>query len=225
MEEVKLLSFWPSPVGMRVQIGLEEKGVKYEFQEENLTVDKSELLLRMNPVYKKIPVLIHNGNPICESLIILQYIDEAWPASKQFLPSNPYDRALARFWADFVDKKLLDAGSRIIRSKGEALEEAKREMVENLEHLEGALKQMSKGGPYFGGDEFGFVDIAFIPSAAWFHTHETIGNFKLPFETRYPLLHAWAKKCKERESVNKVLPAPERVLEIVLQVRKKIVVD
>ncbi|KAH9290237.1 hypothetical protein KI387_034354, partial [Taxus chinensis] len=105
MEEVKVLNFWPSPFGMRVRIGLEEKGVKYEYQEENIMVNKSDLLLRMNPVYKKIPVLIHNGNPICESLIILQYIDEAWPASQPFLPSNPYDGALARFWADFVDKK------------------------------------------------------------------------------------------------------------------------
>ncbi|KAH9290582.1 hypothetical protein KI387_034699, partial [Taxus chinensis] len=70
MEEVKVLSFWPSPFGMRVQIGLGEKGVKYEYQEENLAV-KSDLLSRMNPVHKKIPVLIHNGKPICESLIIL----------------------------------------------------------------------------------------------------------------------------------------------------------
>ncbi|KAH9290213.1 hypothetical protein KI387_034330 [Taxus chinensis] len=179
----------------------------------------------MNPAHKKIPVLIHNGNPICESLITLQYIDEAWSASKRFLPSYPYDRALARFWADFVNKKIYDNGSRITKSKGEAQEEAKRDMLENLEHLERALNQISKGGPYVGGEEFGFLDIAFIPFASWFLTYETIGNFKLPFETRYPLLHPWVKKCMERESVNKVLPTPERVLEFVLEPRKKIVVN
>ncbi|KAH9293309.1 hypothetical protein KI387_041487 [Taxus chinensis] len=225
MGEVKVLSFWPSPFGMRVQIGLEEKGVKYEFQEENITVNKSDLLLRMNPVHKKIPVLIHNGKPICESLIILQYIDEAWPASKQFLPSEPYDRALSLFWADFVDKKIFGPGFRIMRSKGDALEEAKRDLLENLEYLEGALKEMSKGGPYFGGEEFGFLDIAFVAFMPWFHTYETIGNFKVPFETRFPLLYAWDKKCMERESVKKILPTPERVLEFVLQVIKKFVVD
>ncbi|KAH9312387.1 hypothetical protein KI387_027422 [Taxus chinensis] len=225
MEEVMVLSFWPSPFAMRVQIGLEEKGVRYEYQEENVMVNKSDLLLRTNPVFKKVPVLIHKGNPICESLIILQYIDEAWPTSQPFLPSDLYDHALARFWADFIDKKIFDAGSRIVRSKWDALEEAKRDMVENLEHLEGALKQMLKGGPYFGGEEFGFLDIALIPFAPWFHTHEIIGNFKLPFETRFPLLHAWVTKCMERESVQKIVPTPERFLELALQLRKKFVVD
>ncbi|KAH9290215.1 hypothetical protein KI387_034332, partial [Taxus chinensis] len=106
MEVVKMLKMRVSAFRMRVQIGLEEKGIKYEYQEENIAINKSELLLRMNPVHKMIPVLIHNGNPICESLIILQYSDQAWPTSMQFLPSDPYDRELARFWSDFLDKKL-----------------------------------------------------------------------------------------------------------------------
>ena len=104
-EQVKVLNLWASPFGMRVLIRLEEKGVKYEYQEENLS-SKSELLLQMNPVHKKIPVLIHNGNPVCESLIILEYIDEAWASSNPFMPSNAYDRARARLWADFVDTKV-----------------------------------------------------------------------------------------------------------------------
>ncbi|KAH9290240.1 hypothetical protein KI387_034357 [Taxus chinensis] len=164
-----------NPFGMRVQIGLEEKDVKYEYQVENLAGNKSELLLRMNPVYKKIPILIHGVKPICKSLVILQYIDEAWPASWPFLPSDPYDRALSRFWAEFVDKKIFDAGFRMIKSKGEGLEQAKRDMLENMGHLEGALKQMPKGGPYFDGEEFGFLDIAYIPFVTWFHTHEILG--------------------------------------------------
>ncbi|KAH9290204.1 hypothetical protein KI387_034321, partial [Taxus chinensis] len=212
MGVVKMLNMQVSAFGMRVQIGLEEKGVKYEYQEENIALNKSEILLQMNPVHKMIPVLIHNGSPICESLIILQYIDEAWPTSLQFLPSDPYDRALARFWADFVDKKIYEAGSRIIRFEGEDQEEAKCDMLENLDYLEGALKQMSKGRPYFGGGEFGYLDIAFISFVPWFHTYESIGNFKLPLETRFHLLHAWIEKCMERESVKKAAPPPEMVL-------------
>ncbi|MCI25428.1 glutathione S-transferase, partial [Trifolium medium] len=59
----------------------------------------------MNPVHKKIPVLIHNGKPIAESLIAVQYIDEVWNDKSPLLSSDSYERAHARFWADYVDKK------------------------------------------------------------------------------------------------------------------------
>ncbi|GLJ35982.1 hypothetical protein SUGI_0721800 [Cryptomeria japonica] len=225
MDQVKVLNTWISPFGMRVLIGLEEKGVKYEYQEEVLS-NKSELLLQMNPVHKKIPVLIHNGRPVCESLIILQYIDEAW-GSMQFLPSKPYDRALARFWADFTDKKFYDAGARIIKSKGEAQEQAKRDLLESFQLLEGTFEEMLAGGSlaFFGGKDFGFLDIAFIPFASWFHTYESGRNFKIPLESEYPLLDAWVKKCMERDSVKKALPSPDKVLEYAMQMRKRILGD
>ena len=55
---------------------------------------------------KQIPMLIHKGIPVWESFIIVQYIDEVWREKSPLLPSHPYDRANARFWADFVDKKV-----------------------------------------------------------------------------------------------------------------------
>ena len=104
-DEVILLDFWPSPFGMRARVALAEKGIEYEYKEENLS-DKSPLLLKMNPVKKQIPVLIHNGKPVCESLIIVRYIDEVWKCISPLLPSDSYQRAHAMFWADYVDKKV-----------------------------------------------------------------------------------------------------------------------
>ena len=104
-DEVALLDFWPSIYSVRVRIALAEKGIEYESKEQNL-FNKSPLLLEMNPVNKQIPVLVHNGKPVCESLIILQYIDEVWHDKAPLLPSDPYQRAQARFWADVIDKKV-----------------------------------------------------------------------------------------------------------------------
>lgn len=105
-DEVVLLDFNLSMFCVRVKIALAEKGVEFENREEDLENTKSELLLEMNPVYKKVPVLIHNGKPISESLIIVEYIDEIWRDRTPLLPTHPYQRAQARFWAHFVDNKV-----------------------------------------------------------------------------------------------------------------------
>ncbi|XP_042482066.1 probable glutathione S-transferase [Macadamia integrifolia] len=81
-DEVTLLNTRPSLFGIRVKIALAEKGIEYVHKEENLQ-DKSPLLLKMNPIHKKIPVLIHNGKPICESLVIFQYIDEVYDSGRR----------------------------------------------------------------------------------------------------------------------------------------------
>ncbi|PON97440.1 S-crystallin [Trema orientale] len=213
-EEVILLDSLISMFGMRVRIALAEKGINYEYREEDLR-NKSPLLLKMNPVHKKIPVLVHNGKPVCESLIILQYIDEVWPDKSPLLPSDPYQRAQARFWADFVDKKLYDIGRKLWTTKGEEREAAKKEFLETLRLLEAALGDK----PYFGGDRFGFVDVALVPFASWFYVYETFGNFSI--EAECPKLIAWVKRCKQKESVSKSLVDEKKIYELVCDLRKK----
>jgi len=90
-EEVTLLGVVGSPYAWRVKIALKLKEVRYKFLEENLA-NKSDLLLKYNPVYKKVPVFVHNEKPITESLVIVEYIDETWK-NNPILPSDPYQRA------------------------------------------------------------------------------------------------------------------------------------
>lgn len=209
-----LLDFWASPFGMRVRIALAEKGVKYEYKEQDLR-NKSPLLLQMNPIKKQIPVLVHNGKPVCESLIEVQYVDEVWKDKAPLLPSHPYERAQARFWADYVDKKVYDAGKRIWTKKGEEQETAKKDLIECFKVLEGELGEK----PYFGGDSFGYVDISLIPFYTWFHAYESCGHFSI--EAECPKLIAWAKRCMQKESVSKSLADAEKVTGFVVEMKKK----
>ncbi|XP_074310153.1 glutathione S-transferase U19-like [Silene latifolia] len=216
--EVILLDFWPSPFGMRVRIALHEKGVEFEYRDENVR-NKSELLLKMNPVHKKIPVLIHNNKPVCESLIIVQYIDEVWSNKNPLLPSDPYQRAQARFWADYVEKKLYDCARKAWASKDEEQEAGKKEFIEHLTVLE---KQLGDK-PYFGGDSFGYVDVTLIPYYSWFYALETEGNLKV--EESNPKLIEWAKRCMQRESVAKALPDEKKIHGFLLELKKTLGIE
>ncbi|XP_023523969.1 probable glutathione S-transferase [Cucurbita pepo subsp. pepo] len=216
--EVKLLDFWPSMFGMRVRIALAEKGVAYEYVEEDLR-NKSPLLVQMNPIHKKIPVLVHNGKPISESSIIVQYIDETWKDRAPLLPSDPYERAQARFWVDFIDKKLYDETRKTWGSKGEEQEAGKRGMIAILKQLEEVLGEKA----FFGGECLGFVDIGLIGFSSWFYSYETIGKFSI--EAECPKIMAWVKRCLQKESVSKSLPDPMKVYPFVLEIMKALGLD
>ncbi|CAM8909378.1 unnamed protein product [Rhodiola kirilowii] len=212
--EVILLDAWVSMFGMRVRIALREKGVEFEYREQDLR-NKSELLLKMNPIHKKVPVLIHNGKPVCESSIAVQYIDEVWNDRAPLLPLEPYQRAQARFWVDFIDKKFYDAGRKIWTTKGEEQEAGKKDFIEAVKVLEAELGDKK----FFGGEKIGFVDICMIGFYTWFHAYEKFGNFSI--EDECPTMIAWAKRCMEVESVSKSLPDQVKVYGFVSEMRKK----
>ncbi|CAL5342193.1 unnamed protein product [Camellia sinensis] len=214
-DEIIFLGTWISLFSTRVKIALAEKEVDYEFREEDLS-NKSPLLLKANPVNKQIPVLIHNGKPVYESLIIVEYIDEVWNHKSPLLPSDPHQLAQARFWADYVDKKMYIAGRQLMFSTGEAQETVKNDLIGCLKVLEGELGDK----PYFGGETFGIVDVALIPNYSFFFAYEQFGNFSIVAEC--PALVAWVHRCMEKKSVSKHLPDQHKVYDCVLERKKKL---
>jgi len=209
--DVVVVNFWGNGFGMRVRIALEEKEVMYEYKEVDLTAtQRSQLVLEMNPVRRSVPILIHQGRPVCESINILEYIDEVWKGNgvPHLLPHDPSDRAIARFWVHFIDNKLFSSQTKFLKSKGEAKEECKKELIAEFKQLEDVLGDKL----YFGGDNFGFLDIAFIPISSMFYGYETHGNFK--FEEECPKLSAWVRRCATRESVSNVLPDPLKMYQV-----------
>ncbi|XP_037491645.1 glutathione S-transferase U8, partial [Jatropha curcas] len=169
-QAVKLLGAWFSPFAHRVEVALKLKGIPYEFVEEDLA-NKSPLLLKYNSIYKRIPripVLVQNERPIVESQLILEYIDETWKHSPLLLPQDPYQKAMARFWANFIDDKLTEAVRRVIATEGEAQQKEVKQAIEAFEVLEREIK----GKKFFGGETVGFVDIVLGWITIWLEVVE-----------------------------------------------------
>ncbi|XP_065005562.1 glutathione S-transferase U18-like [Musa acuminata AAA Group] len=215
-EEVKLLGRRLSPFSTRVRIALNLKEVAYEFVTVEIFGQKSEILLESNPVYKKIPVLIHHGKPICESMIILQYIDDVWARNPSILPSHPYDRAIARFWVTYLDSNLLiTIWGMLMAASKEAAKEAAGRAAEILHTLEEAFKQCSQGKDFFGGDAIGYLDIALGSFLGPLKAGEKLSNVEILDEKKVPLLVGWAERFSKQDAVKEVLADAEEYIEMI----------
>ncbi|CAI0379498.1 unnamed protein product [Linum tenue] len=212
--DVKLIGAWPSPFVMRPRIAFNIKSVEYEFLQEQFG-SKSDLLLKSNPVHKKIPVLLHNDKPICESNIIVEYIDEVWSAGPSILPSDAHHRAVARFWAAYVDEKWFpNVRGALNASSEEAKNAAVGQLKEGMARLEGAYGEISKGKDFFGGEKIGFIDIAFGSMLAWLRALQVmLGGVKLLDEEKTPGLCKWADKFSADPAVKDVLPETDKIIE------------
>nr|ABD83308.1 Fgenesh protein 133 [Beta vulgaris] len=185
MEEVKVYGAWGSPPSHRVEIALKLKGVKYEFIEEDLK-NKSEELLKYNPVHKKIPVLVHNGRPIAESLVILEYIDEIWKQCP-LLPTDPYDRAQTRFWAKFIAEKITPAVRDAMLIPGEDAEKKTEELIELLHILEKEIKEKK----FVGGNRNKYMDIVSLYVIHWIPILQEYSSKHVLTREKFPGIYDW----------------------------------
>ncbi|KAF8051098.1 hypothetical protein N665_1799s0002 [Sinapis alba] len=216
-EEVKLLGTWYSPVVARAKIALRLKSVDYDYFEEDLFGSKSELLLKSNPVHKKVPVLIHNNKAVVESLNIVEYIDETWNSSRQsILPSHPHDRAIARFWSAFVDDKWFPTLIATTITKSEnAKEKGMKEVGEGLLLLEDAFISISKGKRFFGGEMIGFMDICLGSFLVILKAREKLNGENILDKSKTPSLCKWANEFLSDDTVKNMVPEIDKVVKFI----------
>ncbi|XP_047317360.1 glutathione transferase GST 23-like [Impatiens glandulifera] len=218
-KEVKLYGFWASPFVHRIEWALQMKGIKYEYIEEDVINNKSNSLLQYNPVYKKVPVLVHGGNPISESTIILEYIEQLWPHNPRLLSQNPYERAMARFWIHFGEEMWPIFRAVMKANTVDEKENAKRDAI-------GMMKSLEEGGlgdrTFFDGDSIGLVDISFGWMTYFLEAFEEAVGVKLLEPSVLPRLHAWAQRFKELPIVKENHPNHEKLVDHIRRVRERL---
>ena len=101
---LELYTFAPSTCSQKVRLTLAEKGL--DFTEHKLDSRKGEHLapdyLALNP-NGVVPTLVHDGQVIIESVVILEYLDEVFP-DPPVRPAEPVARAKLRTWLHFFEE-------------------------------------------------------------------------------------------------------------------------
>ncbi|XP_005095748.1 probable glutathione S-transferase [Aplysia californica] len=210
LSKVQLYCAWFCPFAQRAWIALNEKQVDYEYIETD-PYNKTPEFLSVCP-RGLVPSVVHNGKPIYESIVLVEYIDEVWKKEVNLLPDDPYDRAMAKIWVDFISKKIVPVFYAILQKQDKAGQEtAKEAFMKNLETLTGA---MSKQGPYFFGANFGFVDIMLVPYTFRLRLLAHYRGLEVPTNGVFERLQTWMKAAHSRESVKSTLPEWERLVAV-----------
>ncbi|KAF8402035.1 hypothetical protein HHK36_012986 [Tetracentron sinense] len=217
MEEVKLLGFTLSAFSNRVTWALKLKGIPYEYVEEDLS-NKSALLLQYNPVHKKIPVLVHGGKPIVESLVILEYIEETWPQNL-CCQKRPMREPKPGFGQNFAEDKSLTLYAFFL-TDGEEHEKAIKDALEVLRVLE---EQAFGEKKFFGGDTVGLADIAWGWMALWLGVMEEGVGEKLFEAHAFPRLHEWMENFMKVPAIKETLPERNGMLAHFKRQREKLI--
>lgn len=103
-DKLQLYSYWRSSAAYRVRIGLNLKGLRYETIPVHLVRDGGE---QHSAAYREanpqglVPLLKHGSRQFRQSMAILEYLDETWPAPP-LLPAPARERQRVRAIAQTV---------------------------------------------------------------------------------------------------------------------------
>lgn len=101
---LELYNFPPSTCSLKVRIALAEKDLEW-VDHKLLSKDNEHLkpeYLKLNP-NGVVPTLVHDGVPVIDSSVILEYLDEVFPDVK-LTPDDPIERAKMRSWLRFFEE-------------------------------------------------------------------------------------------------------------------------
>ena len=154
-----LCGFSASNYYNKVKLALLEKGLP--FTEELAWVGQTD---KSATPLGKVPYLRTPQGPLCESAVIADYIEAAYP-QPALLPADPYAAAKVRELITFLELHLELVARNLYPQAffGGSVSEAAREKIgAQLTKNIAAFGQLAKFGPYVAGDTFGLADCAAI---------------------------------------------------------------
>lgn len=155
MSDLVLVSHSLCPYVQRAIIVLEEKQADHQRIYVDLK-DKPAWFQKISPL-GKVPVLIVDKEPVFESAVICEFLEET--VEPQLHPSQPLERARHRAWIEFASATLARI-STVYNATGHAAFE--RELAD-LKVKFSRLNEALSDGPYFAGQAFHIIDAAFAP--------------------------------------------------------------
>lgn len=154
-----LCGFSASNYYNKVKLALLEKGVP--FQEQLAWVGQTDLTA--SPL-GKVPYLLTPEGPLCESAVIADYIEAAYP-TPALVPAQAFAAAKVRELITFMELHLELVARNLYPQAffGGTVSEAAREKVGiQLEKNIAAFAKLASFAPYMAGDSFSMADCAAI---------------------------------------------------------------
>jgi glutathione S-transferase len=197
---IKLHTFHLSTNGRKVHMALEEAKAAYEIVAVNLMKgeQKNPDYLKLNP-NGKVPTFVDDGLVMWESIAILLYLAEKFPAAN-LLPAAAADRARAFQWLVWQPTTFGAPASLLFRQmrftpEGQrdqkVIDQARAEVTKNTEILSGGLQ----GRDYLAGT-FSVADMALMP---YLYVLAELGI------AQAPTVDAYYKRLAARPSWQKVV--------------------
>ncbi len=167
-----LRSYWRSSCSWRVRIALNMKGIPYDAVPVHLVKDGGEqhgdVHQAVNPM-RELPVLLVDGEPIAQSMAILEYLEETHP-SPALLPTNSLDRSRVRQMAELINSGIQPIQNlRVMQRLGRDFDlEKPQQMAWSKGWIEFGFNALHRlvdthRGRYAFGDEVTLVDLCLIP--------------------------------------------------------------
>src|ERR1700730_7289328 len=90
----------------KVRNALAEKGIPWESVHLDLRAGDAQKpeYVKLNP-NQVVPTLVHEGVPVIESNVILEYVEDVWP-DRPMRPTTPVARARMRLWMKQLDEEV-----------------------------------------------------------------------------------------------------------------------